>query len=180
MNWLDVIIVASAVIVGYAGYRQGLIGVLTAVVGIVVGVALASRYHSFLGEENWAQVIAFGLVLVGMLIIASLAGAALRHGLNMTRLGFLDKTAGLTLGLVLGLFLCAAILAIMAKVAVFDPSSVLADVSAAEVHHAVSTSQSWAAHQISESYLADLLLGKSALIRTILPGDFSFLKHFFD
>ena len=177
MNWIDVLIIISTLAIALVAYRYGIILMFFTLVGVVGGVVLASRYHSFLGESNLAQVAAFVIVLMGAWVVASVLECGGRGLFRVMRLGWVDKAGAAVLGMVVGLAICAGVLAMVAKATTFGVGDI--PVGDQEVHGAVVASQDWASENISESYLARLLLERLTLERSLLPEKFDFLEHFF-
>lgn len=108
MNWLDIVILAAIGVVALAGWRMGGVHVAVAAVGILAGIAIASRLHNrvtplfsrFLDSENGAEIAAFISIFL-LALVASLAFGAMVHALfRRLMLGWLDRAAGLGLGVV--------------------------------------------------------------------------------
>jgi uncharacterized membrane protein required for colicin V production len=177
MNWIDVLVVLATAGLAFVAYKQGLISMFFTMVGFAVGLVLAGRFHTFFGDSDAGQVLAFTVVLVGTIALANFAGAKAKKLYDVTRLGWTDRAGAGALGVIVGLLLCAAILAVVAKATTFGVSDVPMDES--EVSQAVAASQAWASESISESFLAELLLEKFPLLRWLLPNEFGFLEHFF-
>lgn len=177
MNWIDVLVVISTLAIALVSYRYGIILMTFTLAGFIGGIVLAARYHAFLGESNLAQVAAFAIVLVGVWVVASVVGRGVRSLFRVVQLGWIDRAGAAVLGVVVGLAICAGVLAVVAKTTTFGVGDV--PVGDQEVHEAVVVSQDWASENISESCLARLLLERSMPVRSILPGEFDFLEHFF-
>ena len=177
MNWIDVIIIVVTAITAYIAYKHGLISMAFTVAGFMLGVFLGGRHHTFLGDGDLNQVIAFLIVVVGVMAVANVIGAVVKHAFSIAQLGWLDRAGALALGIFVGLLLCAGVLAVVAKASTFGVGDI--PVGDQEVHQAVQASQQWASVNISESWLARMLLEEFPLVRNLLPGDFGFLRHFF-
>ncbi len=121
VNWLDYTILAGgALFVGLGAY-WGLIRQVIAVVGLVVGVALAGRYgplvalwlSSFIADPGAAGAAGFLGVLLLVSATASLVASLLRLFVGLLFLGWLDHLLGGLLGLAQALLAAAALVLVM-------------------------------------------------------------------
>jgi len=118
MNWLDIVILIVIAVATFSGLLIGLIAAGLCLAGIIVGVVLAGRYYlpfsqqlGFIPEESIAQVVAFAIILVGVMIIAVGLALVLRWAFSLIKLGWIDRIGGAVLGLAMGAILCGAFLA---------------------------------------------------------------------
>ncbi|SNS82166.1 membrane protein required for colicin V production [Granulicella rosea] len=124
-DWLLIGVLAWSMI---AAFMRGLIRVLFSLGGWVAGILLASWNYRLLAPRllGWAhplataQAVAFVLILVGVIILASLLGRLLRKTVSAVGLGFLDRLGGAVFGFVRG---CLVGTAIMMLIAAFSPGS---------------------------------------------------------
>lgn len=108
MNNLDYIILIGGGIFVLLGIYWGLIRQVLAIVGLVVGVAVAGRYgpdaaawlSSFIADPVLAGAIGFLGVLLLVSALASLVASVLRLFVGLLFLGWLDHLLGGLLGLV--------------------------------------------------------------------------------
>ena len=177
MNWIDIIIVIATLVVAFICFRQGIISMFFTLAGLIGGVFIASRYHTFLGDGGFAQVIAFVIVLVCVLVAANAISFGIKRMVYVAHFGWADRVGAGVLGVVIGLLICSCVLAMAAKTTTFGVGDVPAGEE--EVHEAVVTSQDWASCNIGESCIAEVLLGRTSLVRSLLPGDFDFLEYYF-
>jgi len=161
MNWLDIVIIVVAVLLGLVGLRQGIIKTVFGIAGLIGGIVLAGRYYSGLAAllspaaATWANIAAYAIILVVALIVASVVGRLVAKLVHIVMLGWLDRLVGCALGVVIGGLLCAAILAIVGK---YYPST-----------EAV----------IIQSVIARFLMGGFPLLLALLPEEFDFIRDFF-
>lgn len=161
MNWLDIVIIVVAVLLGLVGLRQGIIKTVLGIAGLIGGIVLAGRYYSGLAAllspaaATWANIAAYAIILVVALIVASVVGRLVAKLVHIVMLGWLDRLVGCVLGVVIGGLLCAAILAIVGK---YYPST-----------EAV----------IIQSVIARFLMGGFPLLLALLPEEFDFIRDFF-
>jgi len=161
MNWLDIVLLIIIVIVTFLGLWVGLIKAGLLLVGIIVGVILAGHFYlpfsrvlSFLPGEGTARVVAFAIILIGVIIIAVLLAVLLKRLSSLTLLGWVDRLGGAVFGLLLGAIFCGALLAMWAK---------FLGVGGA----------------ISGSILASILLDHFPLVLGLLPAEFDAVRSFF-
>ena len=161
MNWLDIVILVVIAISAFIGLRIGLIKAVLSLAGLIVGVILAGHYYVPLSEQlsdiipqaNVAEIVAFAIILVGVMVIASVLASLLKWVASVIMLGWLNRAGGAFLGLVLAAIFCSALLAIWVK---FFGSGL-----------------------ITEAFLARVLLDKFPLILGLLPSEFDAIRSFF-
>ena len=161
MNWLDIVIIVVAVLLGIVGLRQGIIKTAFGIAGLIGGIVLAGRYYGGLAAllspsgATWANIAAYAIILIATLIVASVIGWFVAKLVHLTILGWLDRLVGCVLGVIIGSLLCAAVLAIVGK---YYPGT-----------EAV----------ISQSVIAKFLMGGFPLLLALLPEEFDFIRGFF-
>jgi len=161
MNWLDIVIIVVAVLLGLAGLRQGIIKTVFGIAGLIGGIVLAGRYYDELAAllsssgATWANIAAYAIILIATLIVAGVVGSLVAKLVHLVLLGWLDRLVGCVLGVFIGGLLCAAVLAIVVK---YYPGT-----------EAV----------ISQSGVAKFLMEGFPLLLALLPGEFDFIRDFF-
>jgi len=161
MNWLDIVIIVVAVLLGLAGLRQGIIKTVFGIAGLIVGIVLAGRYYDELAAllsssgATWANIAAYAIILIATLIVAGVIGWFVAKLVHLVLLGWLDRLVGCVLGVFIGGLLCAAVLAIVVK---YYPGT---------------------AAVISQSGVAKFLMEGFPLLLDLLPGEFDFIRDFF-
>jgi len=161
MNWLDIVIIVVAVLLGIAGLRQGIIRTVFGIAGLIGGIVLAGRYYGGLAAllspsgATWVNIAAYAIILIATLIVAGVVGSLVAKLVHLVLLGWLDRLVGCVLGVFIGGLLCAAVLAIVVK---YYPGTEAA---------------------ISQSGLAKFLMGGFPLLLALLPGEFDFIRDFF-
>ena len=161
MNWLDIAILILIVIPTLIGLEAGIIKAILSLAGIIIGVILAGQFHEALGEQltfipqpNIANIVAFAIILIGVMIIAAVAASLLKWITSAVMLGWVNRLGGAVFGFVLGAIFCSALLAIWSKFL-------------------------GAGETITESALAILLLDRFPMILALLPGEFDTIRSFF-
>jgi membrane protein required for colicin V production len=161
MNWLDIVIIVVAVLLGIAGLRQGIIRTVFGIAGLIGGIVLAGRYYGGLAAllspagATWANIAAYAIILLATLLVAGVIGHLVAKLVHFAALGWLDRLVGFILGIVIGGLLCAAVLAIVGK---YYPGA-----------EAV----------ISQSVIAKFLMEQFPLLLALLPAEFDFIRDFF-
>ncbi len=161
MSWLDIVIVVVIAVATFGGLLIGLIASALSLAGIIVGIMLAGRYYlafsqhlGFIPEENIAQIVAFAIILVGVMLVALALAMVLRWAFSLIRLGWIDRIGGAVLGLAGGALLCAAVLAVWVKFV-------------------------GAGTSITDSFLASLMLEHFPVVLGLLPAEFDAVRSFF-
>ena len=161
MSWLDIVIIVVIAISAFIGLRIGLIKAALSLAGLIVGVILAGHYYvslseqlAFIPQASIARIVAFAIILVGVMAIASLLSLLLKWLVSAIMLGWVNRTGGAILGLVLGAIFCGALLATWVKF-----------FGIAEI--------------ISESSLTVILLDRFPLVLGLLPDEFDVVRSFF-
>ncbi len=161
MNWLDIVIIIGLIISLVSGIQQGLIKVLFTLVGGIIGVVLAGRYSdalaeklSFISDPGIAGIVAFVIIVLAALIVATILGIIVKKIVSAVLLGWLDKLGGAVVGVVLGAITIGALLAMYIKYQGYN------DV-------------------IFESALANFLLDKFGIVLGLLPSEFDIIREFF-
>ena len=136
MNWLDGVFIVVIAASAYVGFRTGLISAAFTVIGVWVGIVLAGRFSDDLGEwlttsisnDTLVTVISFAFIVIASILVARIAGAALRKVVGLLFLGFADPLAGAVLGALAGAILVGALITGMARLAYdFEPPAVSAE-----------------------------------------------------
>ena len=161
MSWLDIILIVLIAGATLVGLRIGIIKAVLSLIGVIVGVILAGRYYvalaeqlTFIPQANLAKIVAFAVILIGIMLVAGVLASVLKWITSIIMLGWVNRLGGAIFGLVLGATFCSALLAIWVKfLGIADP--------------------------IAESGLASLLLDNFPIILALLPGEFDAVRSFF-
>jgi len=164
MNWLDIVVIIGLALFTFLGVRRGLIKTALALAGAVVGVLLAGQYYvpfsrwlsHYIHQTNVAQVVAFALILIAVLVIVFVLARLLRRVASLVKLGWVDRLGGAIFGLAIGAVIFGALLAIFAR---FPFAGVETT--------------------IQESLVASVLLNHFPLVLGLLPEEFDAVRSFF-
>ena len=158
MNWLDIVILILIAVPTFIGLKAGIVKALFIVAGGIVGIILAGRFSEQLGavfsDEGWAKVVAFAVILLVVLLIASVAAKLVKWALSAVLLGWVNRLGGAVLGFILGAFFCGAVLAMWIKYMGIGET-------------------------ISDSPLASFLIDGFPLALSLFPAEFDSVRDFF-
>ena len=159
MNWLDIVIIIIIAIPTFIGLKAGIVKALFIIAGGIIGIVLAGRFSEQLGaafsDEGWASVLAFAVILIVVLLIASIAAKLVKWVLSAVLLGWVNSLGGAVLGFIMGAFLCGAVLAIWIKYLGIGDT-------------------------LADSALASFLLDGFPFALGLLPGEFDSVREFFN
>ena len=160
MNGIDIIILVGLVVPAFMGLKRGLIKSALSLAGLIIGVVLAGRLYeplakilTFISNEDIAHIVAFILILVVVMAIATVLARLLKFAATIVMLGWIDHIGGVVFGFLMGAILWGALLATWVK---FFGSGL-----------------------VTESLLASVLLDKFPLVLGLLPSEFDAIRDFF-
>ena len=161
MSWLDIIVLVAIAIATFLGLKLGIIKAVLSLAGVIVGVILAGRYCiplsqwlSFIPNEDVAKIVAFAIILIGVMVIASVLAMLLKWAITLEMLGWVNRFGGAVFGLALGAVYCGALLATWVKFLGIEDA-------------------------IAESALAAILLERFPMVLALLPDEFNAIRSFF-
>jgi membrane protein required for colicin V production len=157
LSWTDVLIIVVAIGIGVWGWRLGIIRAGVALLAVVVGVVLAGVYHERVfvdlaiaeapsGAMRAASfVVIMSLVSVGGYVV----GTFLRGMASVLLLGWADRAAGALFGVLFGLLLAQAVIAIVVLAGLDDATG-----------------------EIGDSVLGWAMMDNAPIVRALLPAEF--------
>ena len=118
MHWLDIVIIVGSGILGFIGYRMGMLKLLALVVGVALGIVMGSRFNGevadilsrWIDSEGTARILAYAVILVLAIFVASIIAGLLRRMLKVLLLGWVDRLVGLALGVLAAFAIFSALL----------------------------------------------------------------------
>ena len=162
MTWLDIVIIVILAISTFFGLRTGIIKAVLSLAGVILGVVLAGRFYTALADvlpffsenSNAAKIVAFAIILIGVMVIAVILARLLKWAASAVMLNWVNQLGGAVFGLALASIFCGALLAIWVK---------------------------WLGigSTISESFISVFLLDKFPLVLALLPDEFDAVRSFF-
>ena len=160
MSWVfDIIILVVIAVPTFIGLKVGIVKALLIVVGGIIGIVLAGRYSDQLGavfsDDAWAKVVAFAVILLAVLIVASIVAKLVKWALSAVLLGWANRLGGAVLGFILGVLFCGAVLTMWVKY-----------MEAGDI--------------IQESALANFLVDSFPIALGLLPASFDDVREIFN
>ncbi|MBM3132911.1 MAG: CvpA family protein, partial [Chloroflexi bacterium] len=178
---LDVIIILVLGVFTYLGLKRGFIKTVIPLLGIVLAVYLAGILHNslagsfdFIKSENWADVAAFAIILVGVLLVVYVLAMFLSRFVKMTFLELIDRWGGGIFGFIVGWLLCSVIVVIIARYAAL-PVDIPDNFTKADLEGP----RKFAYTTIDNSALATFQIDTFPVVLGFLPGEFDVVKDFF-
>ena len=161
MSWLDIVILVIIVIPTLIGLKFGIIKAVFSLAGVIVGVVLAGRYYdllashlTFISQPSLAKIIAFAIILIGVMIIAAVLASLVKWVISAMMLGWVNRLGGAVFGFVLGAIFCGALLTMWGN---FLGSG----------------------EAMNNSFMAQLLLDTFPVVLALLPAEFDSVRSFF-
>ena len=157
LGWVDIVIMGVAIGIGVWGWRTGILRTGVALLAVVVGVFLAGAYHErvFLDlaisedPSGEMRVASFAVILALVSLGGYVIGTFLRGIASVLLLGWADRSAGALFGVLFGLVVAQAVIAIV----------VLAGLDGAE-------------GAIGDSLLGWVMMDNAPVVRALLPSEF--------
>ena len=157
LSWIDLLIIGTAIGIGAWGWRLGILRSGVALLAVAVGVALAGMYHERVfvdlaiseAPSGAMRAASFLLILSLVSVGGYLVGTLLRGLASVLLLGWADRAAGALFGVLFGLLLAQAAIAIVVLAGLDDASGV-----------------------IGESVLGWVMMDNAPIVRALLPSEF--------
>lgn len=114
MNFLDIILICIVALFLLRGFFRGLVQEVFSLIAIVLAIFLASRFDDMLAphlrlyieSDITVGALSYTLIFVGTLVLVWLLTKLLRSVLELSLLGWIDRTAGGVFGLAEGVLIC--------------------------------------------------------------------------
>ena len=178
MNWLDIAIILLWGISILMGWRTGLLAAAFSAGGAAAGVFLAGRFSDDVSDlftdsvssDTLATVIAYAAILVAVFVAAQvlrgMLAVPLKGAMKAVSIAWVDNLSGVALGIVLGLALSGALIAMMARFANDLPTDV--EVSNLDLSGMARTEFQ---EGLNESLLGSALVPAFLEARGAIPGE---------
>ena len=133
LGWVDLVILAVAVAVGAWGWRMGILRAGVLLLAVVVGALLAGMYHervfvdlAIAEAPSGTMLAASFIAILSLVTIGGFAlGAFLRGMAAVLLLGSADRVAGGLFGVLFGLLLAQAVIAIVTLTGLDDATGAI-------------------------------------------------------
>jgi len=157
LSWIDLVILGLVIGIGVWGWRLGILRAGVALLSIVVGVLLAGMYHERVfvdlaiaeAPSGVMRAASFTVILSLVSVGGYLLGTFLRGLAAVLLLGWADRAAGASFGVLFGLLLAQAAIAIVVFAGLDDANGA-----------------------IGESVLGWVMLDNVPIVRALLPSEF--------
>ncbi|WP_319542934.1 CvpA family protein [uncultured Pseudodesulfovibrio sp.] len=114
MNFLDIILICIIALFLLRGFFRGLIQEVLSLIAVILALYLASNFdhliapHLELYIKNSITVsaVSYALIFIGTLVVFWLITKLIRSVLELSLLGWVDRTAGGVFGLIEGVLIC--------------------------------------------------------------------------
>jgi len=124
MNAFDAFVLLAALALFCLGILRGAVRISLGLVGMILGLVVALQYEAVLAvrvqrvvsDDVLAHLLAFALLVMGVMALSIFVGWILRHLLKKAHLGWLDRILGAAAGLVCAALLAAAVAVPLASV----------------------------------------------------------------
>jgi membrane protein required for colicin V production len=121
MNTLDIILLLLLALTLVRGLFRGFVKEISSIVALIVGFILANHYHDqllpvvsgILPDPVLANLISYALPFIVGVVLVLIIAAVLRYLLKITLLGWVDRLAGGTMGLIKGALLSILIVLLL-------------------------------------------------------------------
>ena len=162
MNWLDIVLLVVLAWSVVASFRKGLtreiIGLVSVVLGLILGVwfygAAGSFVAPYVSSRPVSNLIGFFAIFLGVILIGSLIGFILGKFLKVTGLSIVDHALGALFGLARGLLVAVVIVMAVMAFSTGDapPSAVVRSRMAPYVLDASRILSSMAPYELKEGF----------------------------
>ena len=107
MNFLDIILICIVALFLLRGFFRGLVQEILSLIAVVLAVVMASNFDHllqphlelYIDSEMTVGVLSYTLIFVGTLVLVWILARLIRTMLEITLLGWVDRTAGGVFGL---------------------------------------------------------------------------------
>lgn len=118
MHWLDLVIVAVIAWLTFRALSVGLIREVVTAVAVVGGAVLAGHFYGELADdiafavedETWRNLVAFGSIFIGVVVIGQIVASLLQRVAALLLLGPIDRLGGAAFGFVKGVLVVEILL----------------------------------------------------------------------
>lgn len=117
MNWLDWLLVALLGAAAVRGFFRGFVVEVAALVALVLGIWVATRYNARVAEwtglDAEHEALAFIITFIGVLVLVHVLARVITKVMDMAMLGLPNKVAGTVFGALRSAFVLSVLLNIL-------------------------------------------------------------------
>ncbi len=187
MNWLDIalalIVIASVAASFRKGFTREVIGLVSVVLGLVLGLwfygTAGSYLAPYLSSQRMANFAGFFIVFFGIILLGGIVGVVVGKFLRVTGLSFFDHLLGAGFGVVRGLLIAVALMAAVMAFAAGDrpPDAVVHSRLAPYVAGASRVFAAVAPHEFKEGFKKSYAQARQAWQKALSRSDATEAEH---
>lgn len=121
MNWLDIVI--GILLIGglISGFRNGIIGEIATLAGLILGIWGAIKFSWWTADalaglginSQYMHIISFIVTFIAIIVVVQLLASFLNRLLDTLALGFVNKIAGMAVGVIKSALILSVILFVL-------------------------------------------------------------------
>lgn len=121
MNWLDIVILIPLIAGLFSGYRNGLIGEVGSLAALVLGIWGSIKFSAWTAnllntwgiESQYMNIISFIVTFIVIVVVIEIIARSLSQLLKSLALGWVDKLAGIGVGVIKAALITSVILFVL-------------------------------------------------------------------
>lgn len=114
MNFLDIILICVTALFLLRGFFRGLVQEVLSLIAVILAIFLASRFDDvlaphlklYIASDITVSALSYSLIFLGTLVVVWLLTKLIRSVLDISLLGWIDRTLGGVFGLLEGVLIC--------------------------------------------------------------------------
>lgn len=119
---IDIIILVPFAFALYKGIKNGFVGQIAGIGGIILGIILGTRFSTLLSgyvsqwidaSEAVIKIISFALIIIAVILVATILSKAIEKLFSLVMLGWLNKLLGVLLAFAGTAFLVGSVIALI-------------------------------------------------------------------
>ncbi len=125
MSVIDIILLVPFAYALYKGIKNGFVGQVAGISGIILGIILGSRFSALLStyvaqwisaSEQVIKIISFALIIVAVILLATILSKIIEKLFSLVMLGWLNKLLGILLAFAGCAFILGTILSLISYI----------------------------------------------------------------
>lgn len=122
LNWVDILLIVAVIRIVYIGAKQGFLVELAKILGVVLGVIIASHYYVGLSNfivgssplpKGFSDLICFSLLFIIVILVLKFIREGLALVIKAEPIPFVNSWGGFLLGILRAGIFCSAFIYIM-------------------------------------------------------------------
>lgn len=121
MNWLDLIILIPLVAGLFSGYKNGLIGEVGSLAALILGIWGSIKFSDWTAnllntwgiESQYMNIISFVVTFIVIVVVIEIIARSLSQLLKSLALGWVDKIAGIGVGVIKAALITSVLLFVL-------------------------------------------------------------------